>query len=803
MKIKKLFWILCVFTISLLPFLQSLPILATEKDNSIVLEKVILPSNMQDLRSEDEFQLQFKLLPCVEKEDYTLPTNNKYALYFMEKNRVLRNSAGKELAEIHFDKNKMHVDWKEKIKEAQTIKLNVRAINFTSQVQEVKLRDKSYSLYPKAQIYKHKEDNILLKKVDIEGPIKKEQAVTANFIFELPIQYQWKKDEQWHITLPQKLNFIDQHYIWKKEKEDIVELKIKNNELYLTAKKNLNHWQGSCRLRFVPQLKIEENLILDEKSDSAKNEMTTNSVIDTSQQLMNSKSQEDNTRQTAKNQSDVSQNKIRYASSTTQHSKSKKVSKEGKKQADMEKTYALNNVAYFSLHKMKHFTRVKANRNSLNQSGIIQSISVQPQKVNSGDKLEVNLKLQEEYPGQIQDQDTLTVTFPKSKYARIEGIPGSYQVVDQFGNIMGQMTVEKNVAYITFNDNVNTYNTIYGTIPIPCKAYNFYQGEYENIQVLESNFGISPLAKERIFIVKPGITKPDKNAFYYKEGTMKLDDSNHVYWELHANTKQQYLLNDIWIDDQVQAGQSIDWSSFKVHFSGGMLDGQSLNIEQLQSLNIGQVDQYNSHHFSLWLNAEYMQGVEATISYQTIITNKNQKFYQNNSRVWYTTVFHDSAQGKESDATVKNIFYQEKASLTLTKYDKHQKNKVLSDVEFKLVDEQTGKTYLEHTNHKGKITWKNLEYGNYTLTETKTSKDYQLNSKNYHLKIDQTGVYILNPDKMIHKKNKNQIYVYNLPKGITPLMPNTGGTGNLFFIVESLIFISIGSMIFLRKKMKT
>lgn len=134
-------------------------------------------------------------------------------------------------------------------------------------------------------------------------------------------------------------------------------------------------------------------------------------------------------------------------------------------------------------------------------------------------------------------------------------------------------------------------------------------------------------------------------------------------------------------------------------------------------------------------------------------------------------------------------------SLTITKYDKENPDQplLLDGAEFEMQLENGTIAMdiegnpLQGTTVNGKLVFKSIPYGTYTLVETKAPAGYQLPSKQWTIVISDEE----NPNVLIEIVNKKQ-----------SVLPSTGGIGTPIFTMMGLIIMITAGLSFIRKNEK-
>lgn len=432
---------------------------------------------------------------------------------------------------------------------------------------------------------------------------------------------------------------------------------------------------------------------------------------------------------------------------------------------------------------VKSARRVMPRRN-LNGSGIITSASISPSRVNDGDTVRFDAYFREVFNGQIRPYDTITFTFPKNSQGYVTPFSKRIAVYDDYGDNIGTLSVSGQQATLTFNETVSWRSNIAGHIYFDCEARNLTQSTSDNTLTFHTNYGISTLNQQTIEIHRQGMSQqPSQQPFYYKSGRMFTDDTDHVRWWLSGNLNQEWLGGDINIDDEIQDGQEMDWSTFNISFTGGAFDGRTMTLDEMEQEGVGTVIKYNDRHFRLFLNGNKLHGTSFVATYLTKITDDSRPSFKNNSKIWYRTYYGDQVgNGEVSNATVDNIHaggdvQDKQIDLTIEKRDENQHHTVLMGAVFTLTSKRDGKVYKESTDGKGKILWKDIPYGNYTLEETKAPHGYQKLKTVYEVTIGKDGITTKNKDSAILSTTKDTITITNKKKQAAMKLPNTGGTG--------------------------
>lgn len=447
----------------------------------------------------------------------------------------------------------------------------------------------------------------------------------------------------------------------------------------------------------------------------------------------------------------------------------------------------------------------RQSRMSLNKSGIIDWIRVEPNSVQDGDRVTLSAHFSEKYVGQIKPGDTITIELPHQGNLSLTGFHKQIQLVDSYGDDIGTLDVLSNQAVITFNQKVVDKTHISGNIHFTCEARNTTQSSQGDTGRITTDFGIDTLPKQTITIKAPAYNNnPGQYPFYYKTGRMTPEDTEHVRWWLSGNMNHEAVYGDVYIIDEIQPEQEMDWNSFQIYFNGGYLNGKTLSLQELMNRGIGAIYRLGPNKFVLRLSSSYVQYSQFTATYLTKIIDSNQATFDNHSTIYYETPSENHLKdGLDSNMSVKNINISgdadsdQETHFELVKVDSKD-GKSLSGAEFTLMNEKTHRKYVARTDKNGYIRWNYLTQGSYTLQETKAPNGYVLNKTVYRLTINKNGASLSQGDRYIAVSGNSATVKNEKKKMGTPRLPETGGSGLAgVFIVGSIVFVSA---IFIRRK---
>ncbi|MCI8345244.1 MAG: Cys-Gln thioester bond-forming surface protein [Clostridia bacterium] len=231
------------------------------------------------------------------------------------------------------------------------------------------------------------------------------------------------------------------------------------------------------------------------------------------------------------------------------------------------------------------------------------------------------------------------------------------------------------------------------------------------------------------------------------------------YYLKETKTNEKYVLNEKEIEIK------IEWNKeTKIEVK---------NLRKKGSLKIIKVDSENAElklegvEFELYDNEEnYINKYTTNENGEIIVENldigdyalkeikTNEKYILNEEKI-ETKVEHN----KETTLEVKNDKIKGQIQITKISEDDNKitgqkKGSPIANVEFEIKDEQGNLVETIKTNEEGIAITSKLEKGKYSIKETKTDENYELNSKEYILEIKENNEII---DIQIANKSKNKL----------------------------------------------
>lgn len=258
------------------------------------------------------------------------------------------------------------------------------------------------------------------------------------------------------------------------------------------------------------------------------------------------------------------------------------------------------------------------------------------------------------------------------------------------------------------------------------------------------------------------------NNYYFKIPVRKIKDYDmKIYYNgslLGKNSKTARVPNTA----QYKANRSI--TGFSTSISGGVLDynnSSTVSIDIYGKINTDVV------------NGTIDEGDEKVpLGSSKVIRYKPNDGYELSSITIngedvditkYTTEYIiDNLINNCNIKVVYEPIQTSKGSITINK--KGINDIHLQNVTFELYDNDKNLISIKETDENGKILFDNLEYGRYTLIETKTVPGYELNKDKIKLEVSDS--------------NKNVEITVNNHKRTE--LPFTGGTGTILFIIIGL-----------------
>ncbi|MFC2661667.1 MAG: SpaA isopeptide-forming pilin-related protein [Eubacterium sp.] len=296
-------------------------------------------------------------------------------------------------------------------------------------------------------------------------------------------------------------------------------------------------------------------------------------------------------------------------------------------------------------------------------SSYITSISVDKSEVTTPEYIKITASFSD---GGVNEHvfrggDTITIKWPKSQDAYIQGFSKNVFLVSDDGVTYASAAISSDQAVITFNSNVDRMYDVSGDIWFEALAVNNASGNEENKSSVTIQGGSS---EQSVTIIKPkmdsGSGGTSKTPFFRKQAdaiggvwknidgkyAMSLDPTNPTYtkWILTANeTHETGIRSPIIIRDTLGAGQEIDHNGDAVIYGDGRLIPQYSGT--LDKVVNEWNDQYGVNGSSLqikngnivWtIQPDIANGVGWHLQYSCMITDYSLPLLQNEADLTYT-----------------------------------------------------------------------------------------------------------------------------------------------------------------------
>ncbi|MDY3052252.1 MAG: Cna B-type domain-containing protein [Ndongobacter sp.] len=285
---------------------------------------------------------------------------------------------------------------------------------------------------------------------------------------------------------------------------------------------------------------------------------------------------------------------------------------------------------------------------------VVTALSVTPENIKDGDNFTVRVDFKENDQHDIQSGDMITVAWPQST----DGVSFSGYVAELPLKVqekeVGKAIITQDGATVLFDENINKLQDVAGFVSFEVNGRNFTDTSEEDTKT-----GVLSAGNERAHV---NVTKPKSgttSVFYYKSGNMDSNDTGHVNWWLNANLNKAYVDREIRIEDEIQGGQALVENSFYITVTSSAGDERhfygSGALSDFSEQYPGSSVTFAGNRIDVRIPRGYASLNHFSIYYRTVITESNQAYFYNNSKVWYQENGKEAVEGEESNASVKNI----------------------------------------------------------------------------------------------------------------------------------------------------
>ena len=780
------------------------------------------------IHSQEKMDLSFKIEKPKEsplERTYSIPKDIEHSLIPTKSKYVIKQKK-KEVGEIRFKKDKMMVQWKQdtaqqKIETDCTLEVKAHYYNDEEEINKVKIGKEVTKILPATEPLE--DENLLIQDIH-DQPLERKKENQVFLDLKWPVTTELKEGNQYVFKLPKWMEAKKQEISFKDEdKKNWFEAKIEKERITLKILKGKVYDPTVYRLPIVFRVNANQNekvvqwmkrAIPLQKKSVAMDEIDTAAVDTTKETKEEHKqssvpdSEPSSTREKTRSVSLTSDSADDATSTTTTDIQdaiilSHQEVKEGATEQEEIKIRTVEEL----LQKSQRIRRSIRSRN-LNHTGVVTSIVPSKTELMDGEQLDITVNFNGNY-GEIQVGDRIEITLPDNSDISISAYPGKEGYFTYGGKTIGKWWVDSSHRVIAeFNQNIEEHWYANGSFTFPCKVENKHRDPNGNTSYVDTSFGTSA-PQSHISVTVPEST-PSKSPFYYKAGQMSIEKPNKVQWWLNGNVNQEQLIDNVFIRDQVQEGHIIDWNSMYIYFTGGPLHGQTFSVDEFNNSQYGYIQKVSNIEFNIiispWVIDPWGRWIPQTgnftVSYETFITNPNQKAFENHSQICYRTP-SESKDWEEEDATVQNIFSDSNIVLgdrdiLLQKVDEKDHKKKLSGAEF-ILKQTNGhqKVYQGITDKNGNLVFRNILPGLYTLQETKAPDGYELDHTVYELYITEKGVKFKTHYSQVVEENGKKFTITNKKKSenIGPKLPNTGGDGYKKWFILVAYTLILGTMI--------
>ncbi|MGM9906113.1 Cna B-type domain-containing protein, partial [Lactobacillus sp.] len=287
-------------------------------------------------------------------------------------------------------------------------------------------------------------------------------------------------------------------------------------------------------------------------------------------------------------------------------------------------------------------------------SSNITSLTVSKSHVNDGERIEVKFNF-DDHAVKMQEGDQISVKWTGSSTVFAEGYQLNKDLYIDGVNV-GTLQITQNSAVVSFNKNIEDLDNVNGWASFEILGRNVTNTTSESIGTVRISSG-SKYNDIEITKPKSGDSGSGGNPFYYKTGDMLPSDTDHVRWFLCVNNTKDQVIGDTKLLDQIQPGQKLDTSSFKITVSGRNNDffyGDDA-ISKFEAAYPGSEIKVDGQNINVVLPERHVSRNNIVINYKTSIIDYNQKKFTNNSQAWYQISGDSAVAGKDFNFQVTNV----------------------------------------------------------------------------------------------------------------------------------------------------
>lgn len=380
----------------------------------------------------------------------------------------------------------------------------------------------------------------------------------------------------------------------------------------------------------------------------------------------------------------------------------------------------------------------------VNNKNIVDSISIEPKVLRSGDVARVKVMLSEKENGEkLTDKSILTLTKPEDLDLKRINREDNFYLSDNGTNIARVYTIDnQEKVVVEFLAAVNDGIRHKGEFFLDAVA-QFPNPDYtpgvEQIRDFKTSLGSD--ANEADYTITYKFVVGDPKFFSKPQGRVDSDNPHYVTWNLHFNGITSDYSN-IGVIDTFKSGQEFVLIDDTKGLTIDNLDSDYFNFtidENNSELSVGEFinrgfgtfEIQGSNTFEIKLNEKTLNNSNLTVYYRTRITQEGksqEKFYNDALGYWKDEDGNDYVR-EDFNRSATNLFNggiitPERYTLRVNKTANHKNdNFPLKDVRFKLYKEDGTPVILGSNNGefttdaKGEFSTPRIEPGNYYITE--------------------------------------------------------------------------------------